>query len=345
MHVWYGSPLHMMCDWLYGFWQKSGLGTGAGGGSGGGSCRSGRSSWPPVGAEGCSCGSAVHGSKEMSHVAVQSNLLRSPSTVACARLERGRVDGVSLAVQSAAEVMASVISVFDPPRTQTTTSVSQMSSLLECPICRNYALPPIMQCENGHHLCAPCRKNVAMCPVCRAPKGNNRNLALEKLAESTLFPCKYRSKGCTTSLLIADKKRHENSCERGENVVVTATNFRRVEAFCWMALQTCLGRDFVVMLRKRNNRASSHRFLGAVLLIGSSEEARRFLYQFDLRGAEHRLSWSARTRNLHSQADTDRSGDGLVLDMSTAERLCNGADLIMDVTISNAPSLSGDNVL
>ncbi|KAL3225172.1 hypothetical protein MRX96_049333 [Rhipicephalus microplus] len=277
--------------------------------------------------------------------------------------------------------MASVTSVLDPPRTQTTTSVSQMSTLLECPVCGNYALPPIMQCENGHHLCAPCRKNVAMCPVCRAPKGNNRNLALEKLAESTLFPCKYRSKGCTTSLLIADKKRHENSCERGpcwcvlgrksckwrgplqtlvghilgthdfvprlqgENVVVTATNFRRVESFCWVALQTCLGRDFLVMLRKRNNRASRNRFFGAVLLVGSSEEARRFLYRFELRGAEHRLSWSARTRNLHSQADTDRSEDGLVLDMSTAERLCNGADLIMDVTISDAPSLSGDNVL
>ncbi|KAL3204093.1 hypothetical protein MRX96_053098, partial [Rhipicephalus microplus] len=68
------------------------------------------------------------------------------------------------------------------------------------------------------------------------------------------------------------------------------------------------------------------------------------LYRFDLRGAEHRLSWSARTRNLHSQTETDRSGDGLVLDMSTAERLCNGADLIMDVTASVAPSLSGDNV-
>nr|XP_037291758.1 E3 ubiquitin-protein ligase Siah2-like [Rhipicephalus microplus] len=256
-----------MCDWLYGFWQKSGLGTGAGGRSGGGSCRSGQSSWPSVGAEGCSCGSAVHGSKKMSHVAVQSILLLSPSTVAFMRFERGRVAGdVSLAVQPAAEVMASMTSVSDPPRAQTTTSVLQMSSLLECPVCRNYALPPIMQCENGHHLCAPCRKNVAMCPVCRAPKGNNRNLALEKLAESTLFPCKYRSKGCTTSLLIADKKRHENSCERG-------------------------------------------------------------------------------TRNLHSQADIDRSGDGLVLDMSMSERLCNGADLVMDVTISVAPSFSGDNVL
>ncbi|KAL3178704.1 hypothetical protein MRX96_009390 [Rhipicephalus microplus] len=64
--------------------------------------------------------------------------------------------------------------------------------------------------------CAPRAGKTSPCvQVCRAPKGNNRNLALEKLAESTLFPCKYRSKGCTTFLLIADKKRHENSCERG----------------------------------------------------------------------------------------------------------------------------------
>ncbi|KAH7943227.1 E3 ubiquitin-protein ligase Siah1 [Rhipicephalus sanguineus] len=278
-------------------------------------------------------------------------------------------------------MMASVTSMFNPTRAQTTTSISQMSSLLECPVCRDYALPPIMQCENGHHLCAPCRKNVTMCPVCRAPKGKNRNLALEKLADTTLFPCKYRFKGCTTSILIADKKKHENSCEhgpcgcvlgrksckwrgplerlvghilsthdfvprlQGENVVVTATNFRRVEAFCWVALQSCLGRDFVVMLKKRNNRASRNRFFGVVLLVGSSEEARRFLYRLELCGAEHRLSWSARTRNLHSQAETDRSGDGLVFDVSTAERLGNGADLIMDVTISVAPSLCGDNVL
>ncbi|XP_075726084.1 E3 ubiquitin-protein ligase Siah2 [Rhipicephalus microplus] len=119
-----------------------------------------------------------------------------------------------------------------------------------------------------------------------------------------------------------------------ENVVVTATNFRRVEAFCWVALQTCLGRDFVVMLRKRNNRVSRNHFFGAVLLIGLSEEALRFLYRFELRGAEPALV-----------TETERSGGGLVLDMSTAERLCNGADLILGVTVSVAPSLSGDNVL
>lgn len=271
--------------------------------------------------------------------------------------------------------MASVTSLRRPSGAQMTSSISQMASLLECPVCREYALPPIMQCENGHHLCAICRKKVAKCPVCRAPKGRNRNLALEKLAETAMFPCKYRLKGCTAVLLIAAKKKHEESCEhgpcpcvlgvksckwrgplqevvdhilrshdfvprlQGENVVLTATRFNRAEAFCWVALQSCLGRDFVVMLKKRNNYRD--RFFGVVLLVGSTEEARRFVYRLQLCGAEHRLTWEAKPRSLHSRPETVKSGDGLAFDMRTAERLSNGADLNVDVAIRLA-SMSSD---
>ncbi|KAH6943725.1 hypothetical protein HPB50_025877 [Hyalomma asiaticum] len=276
--------------------------------------------------------------------------------------------------------MDSVIGVPNPPQAQRTTSISQLSTLFECPVCRGYALPPIMQCENGHHMCAPCRKNVNLCPVCRAPKGRNRNLALEKLAETTMFPCKYQLKGCSTVLLISDKRKHEVTCEygpcscvlgwktckwrgpleklvghvlgvhdfvprlQGENVVVTATRYDRVEAFCWVALQSCLGHDFIVMLKKRNNNASRNRFFGVVLLIGSSAEARRFVYRLQLCGAEHRLIWEARTRSLHTQAEAFRNGNGLVFDAGTADLLRNGDDLNMDVTISVA-SPCGDDVL
>ncbi|XP_075558132.1 E3 ubiquitin-protein ligase Siah1-like isoform X1 [Dermacentor variabilis] len=281
-------------------------------------------------------------------------------------------------VQLTGGSMASVTSVSRPSRSVRTSSLSHMSSLFECPVCREYALPPIMQCENGHHLCAPCRKNVAKCPVCRAPKGRNRNLALEKLAETATFPCQYRPKGCTALLLITAKKKHEGSCEygpcpcvlglksckwrgplqevvnhilrahdfvprlQGENVVLTAMRFNRAEAFCWVALQSCLGRDFVVMLKKRNNYRD--RFFGVVLLVGSSEEAQRFVYRLQLCGAEHRLTWEAKPRSLHTRAETIKSGDGLAFDMSTAKRLSNGADLNVNVAISIASS-SGDIAL
>ncbi|XP_050032992.2 E3 ubiquitin-protein ligase SIAH1B-like [Dermacentor andersoni] len=274
--------------------------------------------------------------------------------------------------------MASVTSVCRPSRAQTSSSITQMASLLECPVCKEYALPPIMQCENGHHLCATCRKKVAKCPVCRAPKGKNRNLALEKLAETAMFPCKYNPKGCAAVLLIGAKKKHEDSCEhgpcpcvlglkpckwrgplrevvdhilrthefvprlQGENVVLTATRFNRTGAFCWVALQSCLGRDFAVMLKKRNNFRD--RFFGVVLLVGSSEDARGFVYRLQLCGAEHRLTWEAKPRSLHTRNETIRSGDGLTFDMSTAERLSNGADLNVNVFIRLASS-SGDIAL
>lgn len=60
---------------------------------------------------------------------------------------------------------------FDRTGAKMAASLSQLASLFECPVCRDYALPPIMQCHNGHHLCAACRKKVHTCPICRAPKG------------------------------------------------------------------------------------------------------------------------------------------------------------------------------
>lgn len=43
--------------------------------------------------------------------------------------------------------------------------------------------------------------------------GNIRNLAMEKVASSVMFPCKYQSSGCTVSLLHTEKTDHEEGCE------------------------------------------------------------------------------------------------------------------------------------
>lgn len=116
-----------------------------------------------------------------------------------------------------------------------------------------------------------------------------------------------------------------------------ATRFHRPEAFCWLAIQTCLGRDFVVMLKKGASRASCNCYYAVVLLVGSSEDAKRFVYRLHLYGANHRLSWEARTPSLFFHAETFRCGDGLVFGQGTAKRLCNGDDLNIDVAISVAP--------
>ncbi|KAH6919929.1 hypothetical protein HPB50_029082 [Hyalomma asiaticum] len=122
----------------------------------------------------------------------------------------------------------------------------------------------------------------------------------------------------------------------GDNVVVTATGFDRPEAFTWLAIQSCLGRDFLVMLKKGRKEPWCE-YLAVVLLVGSAEEARRFVYRVQLRGAAHALSWEARTKSLNSLAETVRSGHGLLFYWMTAERLGNGSVLSMAVRISDAP--------
>ena len=48
---------------------------------------------------------------------------------------------------------------------------SDLASYFECPVCFDYALPPIMQCQSGHIVCQSCRQKLATCPTCRGPLG------------------------------------------------------------------------------------------------------------------------------------------------------------------------------
>jgi len=50
-------------------------------------------------------------------------------------------------------------------------SSSDLASLFECPVCFDYALPPIMQCQSGHIVCSHCRPKLQFCPTCRGTLG------------------------------------------------------------------------------------------------------------------------------------------------------------------------------
>lgn len=89
-----------------------------------------------------------------------------------------------------------------------------LASLFECPVCFDYVLPPILQCQSGHLVCSNCRSKLTCCPTCRGSLGNIRNLAMEKVASNVKFPCKHSSYGCNVSLIYTDKTEHEeNGCE------------------------------------------------------------------------------------------------------------------------------------
>jgi len=51
------------------------------------------------------------------------------------------------------------------------TNPTDLASLFECPVCFDYALPPIMQCQSGHIVCSACRPKLQFCPTCRGTLG------------------------------------------------------------------------------------------------------------------------------------------------------------------------------
>lgn len=91
--------------------------------------------------------------------------------------------------------------------------LQELLSLFECPVCFEFALPPIIQCQSGHIVCSNCRPKLTCCPTCRSTLGNIRNLSMEKIAYSLKFPCKYTSYGCKESMSHENKLEHEDICE------------------------------------------------------------------------------------------------------------------------------------
>ena len=114
----------------------------------------------------------------------------------------------SLAMSSAT---TSVTTTTHPPNP--TNQHQDLVNLFECPVCFDFALPPILQCQLGHIVCSQCRQKLSSCPTCRGPLGNIRNLGMEKVADTILFPCKYQTNGCQLNLTHKLKLEHEESCD------------------------------------------------------------------------------------------------------------------------------------
>jgi hypothetical protein len=65
---------------------------------------------------------------------------------------------------------------------------------------------------NGYKICKTCVHEVRQFPSCRQHFVNDRNLALEDLAEQVKYPCKYRSYGCTETFDHDTIGRHQEIC-------------------------------------------------------------------------------------------------------------------------------------
>lgn len=195
-----------------------------------------------------------------------------------------------------------------------------IKSLFECPICFDYAVPPIYQCQNGHLVCQGCSSKITHCPTCRVPISDPsiRNLQLDRLANSFQFPCKYNFNGCQWKSYWFKKREHEDNCEfisyscpcpgtackwtgllsqvmphlsehhksittlSGEDIVFLATDINLKGAVDWVMIQSCFNHHFLLVLEKQELKNGQQQFFAIVQLIGSQKEAEKFKYKLEL---------------------------------------------------------------
>ncbi|XP_058482540.1 E3 ubiquitin-protein ligase Siah2 isoform X1 [Solea solea] len=249
---------------------------------------------------------------------------------------------------------------------------SELTALFECPVCFDYVLPPILQCQAGHLVCNPCRQKLSCCPTCRVPLSPSiRNLAMEKVASTLPFPCKFSSSGCLLSLHHSEKLDHEDACEfrpyscpcpgatckwhgsleavmphlthahksittlQGEDIVFLATDIDLPGAVDWVMMQSCFSHHFMLVLEKQEKYEGHQQFFAAVLLIGTRKQADGFAYRLELNGNRRRLTWEATPRSVHDGvAAAIVNSDCLVFDTAVAHLFADNGNLGINVTIS-----------
>ena len=253
---------------------------------------------------------------------------------------------------------------------------TELAALFECPVCFDYVLPPIYQCNSGHLICSNCRPKLQSCPSCRGSLGNIRNLGMEKVAETIQFPCKYANSGCQERLLHTQKRTHEETCEyrpyscpcpgttcrwqgsleevlthllsahktittlNGEDIVFLATDINLPGAVDWVMMQCCYDHHFMLVLEKQERHEGHQQFFAVVQVIGTEKLAEQFRYKLELVDSRQgrKLTWEAKPRSIHDGiSQVITSNDCLIFEPAMAQHFGENGNLAINVTIGRVP--------
>ena len=231
---------------------------------------------------------------------------------------------------------------------------------LECPVCMQYMVPPIKLCTNGHSICSKCRDRVQRCPTCRAKFLEIRNVALENIARTLKYPCANRQSGCRELLSIEHYAKHQDVCVYRKikcplHLFLTCSwnglkndlkahaeaahpfYFFHGSTFHFkllsesLAVVYCFGQLFTCCVQKKDGR-----YYSAVQLIGTSNEASKYKYEFTLRtanGIEH-ISNTFLVQGYSEDFETIfNSGICVCVDEKTVKHFVEGCNGNLTVTL------------
>uniref|UniRef100_A0A915PJG2 E3 ubiquitin-protein ligase n=1 Tax=Setaria digitata TaxID=48799 RepID=A0A915PJG2_9BILA len=249
------------------------------------------------------------------------------------------------------------------PHSVTHNANPEVLSVFECPVCMDYMMPPYLQCQSGHLVCGNCRPKLTCCPTCRGPVPSVRNLVLEKIANTVMFPCKFAGSGCPLTFSHVEKVEHEELCEfrpyccpcpgasckwqgslsevmghlmkvhksittlQGEDIVFLATDINLPGAVDWVMMQSCFGYHFMLVLEKQEKfQDGNQMFYAVVQLIGAKKESENFMYRLELATHRRRFSWEASPRSIHEGvAHAISLSDCMAFDSQTAQLFAENA--------------------
>ena len=176
-------------------------------------------------------------------------------------------------------------------------------------MCKQYMVPPIRLCQNGHSVCSRCRWSVQRCPKCEATFLETRNLTLENTVRRQKYPCANRQSGCLEFFSIEHIAKHQARCVYGNikcpspsfancswnglkegvkehvkaahpiNFLVGSTFSDSTLSRSWMFV-SYFGEIFTYYKQKRGDR-----YYAVVQLIGTSSEASKYKCQYILLAA------------------------------------------------------------
>jgi len=177
---------------------------------------------------------------------------------------------------------------------------------VKCPVCKQYMVPPIKMCTNGHNICSKCTESVQLCPTCRTKFSATRNVALENIARRLKYPCANRQSGCLDKFSIEHIAEHHAVCVYGKvkcplhlyetcpwnglkndlmehaktehpDYVLEQSSIHFPYLSGALAVLSCFEELFTCYLQYREGR-----YYGAVQLIGPSSEASKYKCEFTL---------------------------------------------------------------
>lgn len=146
---------------------------------------------------------------------VANGAVSNPPAVVMAAPPRKKKDGRGTASTSSSVAVspATAAAVAAASSDERLVDYEALLRLFECPVCHDWTTPPIAQCRKGHVVCGPCKKKgLVTCPVCKQRFSEVPNWMMEQIANTMVFPCKFRSHGCRDATYLTLKGSHEALC-------------------------------------------------------------------------------------------------------------------------------------